>query len=87
MWTAPSCACMVVKFGVLKIEGVHLAIEDQDIRGPIRLNKIILQQELKTGSAGGIDRALIEFFDQIYDATCYARVGGQFHFPPRPPRP
>jgi hypothetical protein len=76
-----------IECGVLSIEGVHLAVEDQDIRGPIRLNKIISSQELKTGSAAEIDRALVEFFDQIYDATGYARVVGQFHFPPGPPRP
>jgi hypothetical protein len=43
--------------------------------------------ELKTGSAAEIDQALVEFFDQIFDATGYGRVVGQFHFPPGPPRP
>jgi len=76
-----------IEFGVLRIEEVQLAVEDQDIRGPIRLNKIISPHELMTGSAAEIDRALLEFFDQIYDATGYPRLAGQFHFPPGPPRP
>lgn len=76
-----------IEFGILRLEGVQLAVQDQDIRGPIRLNKIISAHELKTGSAAEIDQALVAFFDQIYDATGYARAVGQFHFPPEPPRP
>jgi nucleoside phosphorylase len=76
-----------IDFGVLRTEGVQLAVKDDDIRGPIRLNKIISSHELKTGTAAEVDRALVAFFDQIYDATGYARAVGQFHFPPEPPRP
>jgi len=76
-----------IEFGILRLEGVQFAVQDQDIRGPIRLSKIIRVHELKTGSAGEIDQALVAFFDQIYDATGYARAAGQFHFPPGPPRP
>jgi nucleoside phosphorylase len=74
-----------IEFGILRLEGVQLAVQDQDIRGPSHLNKIISPHELKTGSAAEIDQALIAFFDQIYDATGYARAVGQFHFPPGPP--
>jgi hypothetical protein len=75
-----------IEFGVLRLEGVQLAVQDQDIRGPIRLNKIISPHELKTGSAVEIDQALVDFFDQIYNATGFARAVGQFYFPPGPPR-
>ena len=76
-----------MELGVLGLEGVHLGIHDQDIRGPIRVNKIVSAHELKTGSAAEINQALLAFFERIYGSTGYARGAGLFNFPPGPPRP
>lgn len=75
-----------MELGVLGLEGVHVGIHDQDIRGPIRVNKIVSVHELKIGTAAEIDQALLGFFERIYGATGYARGPGLFHFPPGPPR-
>lgn len=75
-----------IEFGVLGLEGVSLAVQDDDIRGPIQIGKIIRPHVLATGAGAEIDQALLEFFNRVYDATGYARPNGLFHFPPGPPR-
>ena len=75
-----------LELGVLGLEGVHLGIHDQDIRGPIRMNKIVSAHELQTGTAAEINQALLAFFERIYGATGHERGPGLFHFPPGPPR-
>jgi nucleoside phosphorylase len=75
-----------MEFGVLGLEGVNLAVQDNDIRGPIQIDKVIWPHALDIGSGAEIDQALLEFFNRVYDATGYPRPIGQFHFPPGPPR-
>jgi hypothetical protein len=62
-----------------------LAIKDDDIRGPIQTDKVIHRQTLAKGDRPEVDSALLEFFNQLYDATGYPRQKGLFHFPPDPP--
>ena len=76
-----------IEFGIIGIEGVYLAIHNDDIRGPMQTDKVIYSHALETGSVPEIDQALVEFFNRLYDATGHARTNGLFHFPPGPPRP
>jgi nucleoside phosphorylase len=76
-----------VEFGVLGLEGVYLAIRDEDIRGPIQIDKVHSPHTLSGDFSQDIDRALLGFFDQLYDATGYARPNNLFGFPPNPPQP
>lgn len=76
-----------IQLGVLGLEGTQLAIRDEDIRGPIQIEKVVYRHMLKTGARAEVDQALLEFFNRLHDATGYARPKGLFHFPPDSPRP
>lgn len=75
-----------IGLGILGLKNVKLAIQDDDIRGPIHAEKVVYRHTLATGSRAEIDDALLQFFGLLYDATGYARPVGLFHFPPDPPR-
>lgn len=75
-----------IQFGILGLEGVHLAIQNDDIRGPIQAEKVIYTHPLDRGSPAEVDAALLEFFNRLYDTTGHRRPPGLFHFPPDPPR-
>jgi hypothetical protein len=68
------------------LEGAHLAIQNDDIRGPIQAEKVIYSHALDTGSPAEVDAALLEFFNRLYDTTGHRRPPGLFHFPPDPPQ-
>jgi hypothetical protein len=76
-----------LQLGVLGLRGVMLAVNDNDIRGPIQSEKVVIRQTLETGTREEITEALLAFFNELYDVTGYARQQGLFHFPPGPPRP
>jgi nucleoside phosphorylase len=75
-----------IEFGVLGLEDVHLAVRDEDIRGPIQIDKVLSPHKLTSDFSQDIDRALLGFFNQLYDATGYARPDNLFGFPPNPPQ-
>lgn len=74
-----------IQFGILGLEGAYLAIQNDDIRGPIQAGKVIYSHPLDSGSPTEVDQALLEFFDRLYDTTGHRRPDGLFHFPPGPP--
>lgn len=74
-----------VEMGIIGTAGVSLAI-DQDNVQPIRVEKIVLRQLLPNTSNEAVAAALLSFFNQVYDATGYARPNSLFGFPPGPPR-
>ena len=76
-----------IELGLLQLDGVSLAIHNDDVRGPIRIDKIIAEHELASGSGAEIDRALLEFFNQLYDATGYERPTGLFKLSARTAAP
>jgi nucleoside phosphorylase len=71
-----------VEMGLVGTTNVALAV-DQDRMPPIRKEKIILQQDLADES--GVEAALLAFFEQVHDATGFARPTGLFGFPPDKP--
>jgi len=75
-----------LELGVLGLKGTKLAVNTEDIRGPIQIGDVIVRRTLALADPDDINRVLLEFFEALYDATGYARPGGLFHFPPEPPR-
>ncbi len=71
--------------GLLDTMNVALAINDEDMR-EVRTEQVVLRQRLLNSSDDAINAALLEFFNQVYDATGYARPSSLFNFPPGPPR-
>jgi nucleoside phosphorylase len=74
-----------LELGVLGLKGTKLAVNTEDIRGPIQIGDVIVRRTLASADPDDINRVLLEFFEALYDATGYARPGGLFHFPPEPP--
>jgi nucleoside phosphorylase len=76
-----------VELGLLSMRGAHLGVDDGDIRAPIQFDEAIVRVELASADAAAIDAALLEFFNEVFDRTGFARPEGLNHFPPGPPRP
>jgi hypothetical protein len=74
-----------LELGVLGLKDTKLAVNTEDIRGPIQIGDVIVRRTLASAHPDDINRVLLEFFEALYDATGYARPGGLFHFPPEPP--
>lgn len=72
-----------VEMGLLRIRGAHLGISGDDIRGPIQFDEAFVRVPL--ASADAINGALLEFFNEVFDKTGYARPENLHGFPPRPP--
>jgi nucleoside phosphorylase len=75
-----------VEFGLIRLQGVHVCVNNEDIRGPIQVDEVVCREELASGDPADLDAALLKFFDHIYDVTGYARPAGLHNFPPGPPR-
>lgn len=74
-----------LEIGILGLKAATLAVNTEDMRGPIQIENVLVRRPLGTGSPGEIDAVLLEFFEKLYDATGYRRPKNLFHFPPEPP--
>jgi hypothetical protein len=72
--------------GALNLKGVHLALSEGDIRGPIQTEKVVRRQTISSGAKAEIDSSVLAFFELLHDATGYARPKSLYHFPPEAPR-
>jgi nucleoside phosphorylase len=75
-----------VELGLLNLRGAHLGVNEGDIRGPIQFDEAIVRVELASADDAAINAALLEFFNEVFDRTGFARPEGLNHFPPGPPR-
>lgn len=71
-----------VEMGLVGTTDVALAV-DQDRMPPIRKEEIILRQDL--AGETGVEGVLLAFFEQVHDATGFARPAALFGFPPDKP--
>lgn len=76
----------IVQLGLVGLTNAHLAINQDDIRGPIQPDDAIVRKELTSADPVAINAVLLEFFTEVYDKTGYARPSGLHGFPPGPPR-
>lgn len=74
-----------VELGLTDLNNAHLALATDDIRGPIQPDSAIIRRELANGDPAAINALLLEFFEEVYDKTGYARPAGLHGFPPGPP--
>jgi len=75
-----------IELGILGLKGAKLAIDHDEMRGPIQRDAIIMRRTIDSGEPYEIDDILLEFFEELHDATGYARPKNLFHFPPDAPR-
>ena len=75
-----------IQMGALNLKGVHLALSEGDIRGPIQTEKVVRRQTISSGAKAEIDSSVLAFFELLHDATGYARPKSLYHFPPEAPR-
>ena len=75
-----------VQLGLVGLANAHLAINQDDIRGPIQPDDAIVRKELVSADPAAINALLLEFFSEVYDKTGYVRPSGLHGFPPGPPR-
>jgi nucleoside phosphorylase len=75
-----------VELGILRIRGAYLAVTQDDIRGPIQFDDALVRVELPSADRIAIDAALLQFFEEAFDKTGYARPQNLHGFPPGPPR-
>ena len=68
------------------MRGAYLGVNYDDIRGPIQFDEAVVRVKLASPDAAAINAALLEFFNEVFDKTGYARPEGLNHFPPGPPR-
>ena len=73
-----------IELGILGLRNVHLAVDGDDIRGPIQPDESFVRTELASADPAAIDAILLEFFNEVYDKTGYARPVGLHGFPPEP---
>jgi nucleoside phosphorylase len=75
-----------VALGLVGLTDAHLAVNEEDIRGPIQRSEAIVRAELTGADPTAINAVLLEFFNEVYDKTGYPRPSGLHGFPPGPPR-
>jgi nucleoside phosphorylase len=74
-----------IELGLIGLAGAHLAINQDDIRGPIQANDATVRLDLASADPTAINSVLLEFFNGVHDKTGYARPLGLHGFPPGPP--
>lgn len=62
-----------IELGILGLKGAKLAIDQDEMRGPIQRDAIIMRRTVDSGEPHEIDEILLEFFEELHDATGYAR--------------
>lgn len=71
-----------VELGLRGIYGAYLAVNNDDVRGPIQFGEAMVRVELQSSDAAAIDAVLLEFYTEVFDKTGYARPEGLHNFPP-----
>jgi len=75
-----------VELGLIRLQGVHVCVSNEDMRGPIQVDEVICREEIASPDPAHVDAVLLKFFDLVFDVTGYARPPGLHDFPPGPPR-
>lgn len=75
-----------VECGLAGVQGVHLGISAEEIRGPIQTPAVTLQRGLRSDDPAAMDRILLEFFGSVHAAAGSPRPAQLHGFPPHPPR-
>ena len=75
-----------VECGLVGIQGLHIAVPPEEIRGPIRKSEVVFRRVLKTSEGAAIDSLLLGFFNEFHDAAGYARPDSLGGFPPSRPQ-
>ncbi len=76
---------ITIELGLVGLTNAHLAIDENDIRGPIQLDDAVIRKELGSADPTEINTVLLDFLNEVYDKTGYARPRGLHGFPPGPP--
>jgi hypothetical protein len=75
-----------VECGLVGIQGLHLGLSPDDIRGPVRKADVALRRTVKGVDESAMDRVLLEFFGMLHDAMGSERPAALHGFPPAKPR-
>lgn len=73
-----------VELGLLNLKGTHLAVAQDDLRGPLHFDEAIVRSTVTDGTSASIDAVLLDFFREVHDKTGYARPDVFEGFPPGP---
>jgi hypothetical protein len=72
--------------GLVGIQGLHIGVAPEDIRGPVRHNEVIVRRTLKNMDDNAIDKLLLDFFAMLHEAAGMQRPASLHSFPPHRPR-
>ena len=75
-----------VECGLVGIQGLHLGLSPDDIRGPARKADVTLRRTLKSGDGSAMDKLLLELFGMLHEAMGSVRPTALHGFPPGRPR-
>jgi hypothetical protein len=75
-----------VECGLVGIQGLHLGLSPDDIRGPARKTDVTLRRTLKNGDETAMDKLLLEFYGMLHEAMGSVRPAALHGFPPGRPR-
>ncbi len=74
-----------VECGLAAIDGLTLVVPPEEYRGPIRTGTVSVERTLKARHDEAVNAVLLEFFNEIHNATGYARPEKLGGFPPDRP--
>jgi hypothetical protein len=75
-----------VECGLSGIQGLHLGLSPDDIRGPARKADVRLRRTLRGEDEAAMDKLLLEFFGMLHEAMGSVRPATLHGFPPSRPR-
>lgn len=75
-----------VELGLLQIRGACLVVTQHDIRDQMQFDEAVVRVRLDSAEPDGINSALLEFFNELYDKTGFARPENLHGFPSGPPQ-
>jgi hypothetical protein len=75
----------LVEIGLIGARDASLNFPPENNFEPIRQDEIIVQKILADGARSSIDVLLLEFFNEVFDKTGFARPTGLHGFPPDRP--
>jgi nucleoside phosphorylase len=76
-----------VEFGLLDLEGVQITVPTEETWGPIQRQEVVHRTVLASADPAELNRALLEFFGEVFDKAGYERPQGMHGFPAGPPHP
>jgi hypothetical protein len=74
-----------VECGLVGINGLTLGVPPEELRGPIRTDVVSVERTLESRNEDSINGVLLDFFNEIHNATGYARPDNLGRFPPARP--